>query len=91
MYDNKKSLNILKTAKGQIEGIIKMVEDNRYCIDISRQILASVSLLKKANIQILNNHLESCVKNAAYSSDPREINIKIKELEEVMNYINKNF
>ncbi|KAF2956233.1 metal-sensing transcriptional repressor [Marinitoga sp. 38H-ov] len=88
---NKNSLNILKTAKGQIEAAIKMVEDNRYCIDISRQILASIALLKKANTKILNNHLESCVKNAAYSNDINEINMKIEELEEVMNYISKNF
>jgi len=67
-----------------------MIEDNRYCIDISKQILASVALLKKANTKILNNHLESCVKNAAYSNDPKEINVKILELEEVMNYISKN-
>ncbi|WGS65927.1 metal-sensing transcriptional repressor [Marinitoga aeolica] len=90
MHNNKNSLNILKTAKGQIEAIIRMIEDNRYCIDISRQILASVALLKKANTKILNNHLESCVKNAAYSNDPKEINVKILELEEVMNYISKN-
>ncbi|KLO22454.1 MULTISPECIES: metal-sensing transcriptional repressor [unclassified Marinitoga] len=86
---NKKDLNILKTAKGQVEAVIKMVEDERYCIDISRQILASIALLKKANAQILNSHLESCVKNAAYSNNSEEVNVKIIELEEIMNYINK--
>ncbi|WP_129408429.1 metal-sensing transcriptional repressor [Marinitoga lauensis] len=90
MHNNKNSLNVLKTAKGQIEAIIRMVEGNRYCIDISRQILATLSLLKKANAQILNSHLESCVKNAAYSNNTEEINVKINELEEVMNYISKN-
>ncbi|WGS66049.1 metal-sensing transcriptional repressor [Marinitoga aeolica] len=86
---HKKSLNVLKTARGQVEAVIKMVEDNRYCIDISKQILASISLLKKANSQILKEHLETCVRSAAYSNNPDEIETKIKELEEVIEYINK--
>ncbi|SHH44517.1 metal-sensing transcriptional repressor [Thermosipho atlanticus] len=87
--NKKDSLKLLKTAKGQVEAVIKMVEDDRYCIDISKQILASISLLKKANVQILNSHLEHCVKNAAYSKDPKEIDEKIKELEQVIEYLNK--
>lgn len=54
----------LKTAKGQIEGIIKMLEDERYCVDISNQIFAAQSLLKKANILILKQHINHCVKEA---------------------------
>ncbi|KAF2957064.1 metal-sensing transcriptional repressor [Marinitoga sp. 38H-ov] len=84
-----KSLNVLKTAKGQVEAVIKMVEDNRYCIDISKQILASISLLKKANSQILKEHLETCVREAAYSKEVSEIESKIKELENIIEYINK--
>jgi DNA-binding FrmR family transcriptional regulator len=80
---------VLKTARGQVEAVIKMVEDNRYCIDISKQILASISLLKKANSQILKEHLETCVREAAYSKEPSEIENKIKELEDIIEYINK--
>lgn len=69
MPNNKKVLLRLKTAKGQIDGIIKMVEEGRYCIDISNQILAVMSLLKNANQEILANHLEHCVKNAISSED----------------------
>ena len=47
--DRKKVLHMLNICKGQIEGISKMIEDDRYCVDISTQILASQSLLKKAN------------------------------------------
>ncbi|APT75519.1 CsoR family transcriptional regulator [Marinitoga sp. 1137] len=90
MPDNKESLALLKTAKGQVEAIIRMIEEDRYCIDISKQILASIALLKKANSKILINHLEHCVKNAAYSNDKDEINQKIVELEEVIEYLNKN-
>ncbi|MBO8139412.1 MAG: metal-sensing transcriptional repressor [Thermosipho sp. (in: Bacteria)] len=87
--DRSKSLQLLKNAKGQVEAVIKMLENDRYCIDISKQILASISLLKKANVEILNSHLEHCIKQAALSKDPEEINIKIKELEEVLEYLSK--
>ena len=55
------ALRYLKTVKGQIDGIIHMLEEERYCIDISNQIMASSALLKKANLHILSGHLESCV------------------------------
>ena len=48
MEERKKAIQNLKIAKGQIEGIIKMIEDERYCIDISNQIIAVQSLLKKS-------------------------------------------
>lgn len=84
-----KSLSVLKTAKGQIEASIRMIEDERYCIDISKQLLATISLLKKAHTQILKTHLETCIRDAAYSNNTSEIETKIKELEEVIEYINK--
>ncbi|MBM7871144.1 DNA-binding FrmR family transcriptional regulator [Clostridium pascui] len=62
--EQKKAMQALKTCKGQIEGIIKMLEDGRYCIDISNQIIASQALLKKANMLILKQHLNHCVKHA---------------------------
>ena len=39
-HDHTKSLNVLKTAKGQIEAVIRMTEENRYCVDIANQIMA---------------------------------------------------
>jgi len=57
-------INLLKTARGQIEGIIKMLEDNRYCVDISKQILAVQALLKKANLSIIDQHIKHCVRQA---------------------------
>lgn len=83
---HKKALNNLKTARGQIDGIIKMIEDERYCIDISNQIMASSALLKKANLHILSNHLNSCVKNAIAESDSDE---KIKEIEMILEKVMK--
>lgn len=86
---HKDALRTLKNARGQIDAVIKMIEENRYCIDISKQILAAISLLKKANVQVLNSHLETCVKSAAFSDDPQEVEQKIKELEDVISYLNK--
>ena len=56
---------LLKTARGQIDGILRMVDEDRYCIDISNQLLATQSILKKTNRMVLKAHLDSCVKESA--------------------------
>lgn len=61
--DHKLVKSQLTLAKGQLEGILRMVEDDRYCIDISTQILAVQAILKKTNKFILEAHLDACVKN----------------------------
>jgi DNA-binding FrmR family transcriptional regulator len=63
-HDTHKALALLKTARGQIDGVVRMVEDDRYCIDVSKQVLASIALLKKANMVILRQHMDTCVKDA---------------------------
>lgn len=70
-------LNSLKTARGQIDGILKMIEDERYCIDISKQIFAVQSLLKKANMKILKDHMHACVTDAVRDGQGDE---KIEEI-----------
>lgn len=67
--ESRKALDTLKTARGQIDGIIKMIEDDRYCIDVSKQILSAVALLKKANITILRQHMNTCVTDAVESGE----------------------
>ena len=47
--DKKEVSRLLKTARGQMDGILKMVEEDRYCVDISNQLLATIAILKKAN------------------------------------------
>lgn len=54
----------LKVARGQLDGILQMIEDDRYCVDISNQLLATQALLKSANQQILQAHIRSCVREA---------------------------
>ncbi|MGF6906604.1 metal-sensing transcriptional repressor [Fusobacterium sp. PH5-44] len=81
--DKKKTSRLLKTAKGQIEGILKMIEDDRYCIDISNQLLAVEAIIRKANKEVIRGHMKSCIKDAMKSGD------EDKKIEELMNVIDK--
>ncbi len=67
----------LKIARGQIDGILKMVEEDRYCMDISHQLMATEAILNKANKEILTAHLKSCVTNAKTDEEREE---KVDEL-----------
>lgn len=66
----------LKIARGQLDGILQMVEENRYCVDISNQLLATQALLKSANQQILQAHIRSCVREALQTD---AVNPKLEE------------
>ena len=78
MADEKKILRLLKTARGQMDGIIRMVEENRYCIDISQQLMATEAILNRANKEILSAHLKHCVQEAA-SEEERSRSIHMKQ------------
>lgn len=84
--ERKKALQSLKTSKGQIEGIIKMIEDGRYCMDISNQIVAAQSLLRKANMLILKQHLNHCVKDALINNAGEE---KVDEIIDLLSKLMK--
>jgi DNA-binding FrmR family transcriptional regulator len=75
--DHDQLARLLKTARGQIDGILKMVEQDRYCLDVSNQLMAAQSILKKANRMVLKAHMDSCVRQAATAGDPEE---KLAEL-----------
>lgn len=79
--DKKTIARLLNTAKGQINGIEKMVNENQYCIEISNQILASIAILKRLNMEILDAHLHSCVLN---EKDEAEKLNKMNEISEVL-------
>lgn len=80
--NRKNTLRLLKTARGQVDGIIKMMEEGRYCIDISNQILATEALLRKANAQVLTNHLETCVKESIENHS--DYDKKLVEIEQLI-------
>ncbi len=83
----KQAIKYLKTAKGQIEGILKMIDDDRYCIDIATQISASSALLKKANVEILQGHLNSCLIRAIENNE--DLDEKMLEIHNVLLKITK--
>ena len=72
MADPSKVLRLLRTARGQMDGIIKMVEEDRYCIDISQQVMATGAILSRVNREILEAHLRHCVQEAASQSEREE-------------------
>ena len=81
MRDNKNIKKYISIAKGQLEGIIKMIDENRYCLEISDQLMATRSLLKKTNNLILKNHIDNCVKEAIKDGDEEKLDEVIKALE----------
>jgi DNA-binding FrmR family transcriptional regulator len=79
--DKKNVMNLLKTSKGQIDGIIKMLDEDRYCVDVSKQILSVQALLKKANLKIIDQHIKHCVKQAFTDGNGDE---KVNEIIELI-------
>lgn len=84
--DKSKVNRLLKTARGQLDGILKMVEENRYCIDISNQLMATQAILHTVNKEIINAHLKHCVKEAIRNGDADE---KLEEIMAVMDKMSK--
>lgn len=78
--DRELILKKLRTVQGQIAGLIKMVERDRYCIDISNQLLASMGILKNINKEVLDAHLKHCVMEAFTSGDQEAKEQKIAEI-----------
>jgi DNA-binding FrmR family transcriptional regulator len=73
----------LKTIEGHLGGIIRMVNDDAYCIDVIRQIQAVQSALNKVSTGILENHLNSCVTTAIQGDNPKERERVLKEITDV--------
>ena len=71
----------ISIAKGQLEGIIRMIDEDRYCLEISNQLMATRALLKKANNKILKNHIDHCVREAIIEGDETKIDEVIQALE----------
>ena len=78
--DKKTVTRLLKTARGQIDGILAMIEDDRYCIEISNQVMATQSILGKANKEILKAHIKRCVQEAFESGEEAQQEAKIEEV-----------
>jgi DNA-binding FrmR family transcriptional regulator len=89
MMDQKQKEKVsarLRRIEGQIAGIRKMVEEDRYCVDILTQTSAVVSALRGVEDLVMQNHLNTCVVDAIRSEDDSE---KQEKLDEVMDVIGK--
>ncbi|MTI82447.1 MAG: metal-sensitive transcriptional regulator [Firmicutes bacterium] len=84
MQGNKKELmDRLKRVEGQIRGIQKMIEEDRYCIDVLYQVSASRAALKKLGMQMVRNHTRACVANAIRQEHGDEA------IDELMQFLDK--
>lgn len=66
-------LNQLKTARGHLDGVLRMVERDEYCPDVMKQLSAVQGALERANRLVLRNHLETCVATAMRAGRTEEI------------------
>jgi len=83
MKDKDKIIKRLKSIEGHIRGIQRMIEEDKYCIDVIKQALAVKSAVDKVNALILESHLKSCVTTAIRSSKLVERERVIAELLDV--------
>ena len=77
----------LSRIEGQVRGIGRMIDDERYCIDVLNQIEAVKAALKKVQDEILRDHIETCVEHAIVSGDTKDQRRKVAELVEVLGHI----
>ena len=76
-HDKEKVLTRLRRIEGQVRGLHKMVEEDRYCIDVLTQVAAAKAALESVSLTLLDDHMEHCVADAIQSGDGTE---KVKEL-----------
>lgn len=78
------TINRLKRIEGQVRGIAKMIEDDRYCIDILHQVQAVKTALRKAESEILKGHAAHCVEDAIKSKNTNHQREKFSELVDLL-------
>jgi DNA-binding FrmR family transcriptional regulator len=78
------TLKRLKRIEGQVRGLSRMVEEDRYCIDIVTQISAVRAALRRAEEELLREHVGHCVEHAIRSGDADEQRAKVAELMDVI-------
>jgi DNA-binding FrmR family transcriptional regulator len=83
MIKHEEALHRLKNVEGHIRGIEKMIEDDKYCIDVIRQIQAVQAALNKITTMILDEHLNSCLITAVRGDDPDERERVLREITDI--------
>jgi DNA-binding FrmR family transcriptional regulator len=89
MIKHEEALHRLKSAEGHIRGIQKMIEDDKYCIDVIRQIQATQSALNKVTTMILEEHLHSCLITAVRGDDPDDRERVLREIADIFDTATK--
>jgi DNA-binding FrmR family transcriptional regulator len=79
-----KVINRLNRIEGQVRGIVRMVEDDRYCVDILTQLQAVRAALTRAENEILKDHMDHCVMQAMTGDDLADRKAKAHELIELL-------
>ena len=74
----------LSRIEGQVRGLARMVEEDRYCIDVVTQVSAVRAALRRVEEEVLRDHVAHCLEHAIASGDAREQRRKIKELMDVL-------
>lgn len=77
-------LKRLNRIEGQVRGIVRMVEEDRYCIDVVTQISAVRAALRRAEEEILRDHVGHCVEHAIASGNKSEQRKKVAEIMDVL-------
>lgn len=83
-------INRLKSIAGHVNGIAAMVEQDRYCVDVIKQVQAAQAALTKANQIILDNHLRTCLTTAIRGDDPDERERVLSEISDVFSVNNRS-
>lgn len=78
--DKQKTLDRLSRIEGQVRGVARMVDEDRYCLDVLAQTAAIRSALQAVERQLLEHHADHCVESAIQSGDPLEQRAKFDEL-----------
>jgi DNA-binding FrmR family transcriptional regulator len=79
-YDKKKIANRLHRIEGQVRGIERMVDEDRYCIDVLTQVAAVKTALDSLSLQLLEDHVTHCVADALAAGDRASADEKSREL-----------
>ena len=82
--DRAQLIRRLSRIEGQVRGIARMIEEDRYCIDVLTQIRAVRAALDRVEQETLSDHLQHCVAHAFHAGSERDRQVKIDELLEVL-------
>lgn len=84
MHDRSQLINRLSRIEGQVRGVSKMIEDERYCLDVLTQLRAVRAALARVEANLLKDHLNHCIEDAIVSGNVAEQRKKASELIELL-------